>query len=67
MPKPSDAQVEVANHFVKWSADAPEEHHAQVIFGMEDDGFMCVTTIEDEMRMSAFFDRSGAMQGDWIV
>lgn len=65
--QPSDAQVEVASHFIERTANAPESHCAGVEFEMDDHGAMYVYFTEDELTMYALFDRSGAMYGDWFV
>ena len=63
---PSDQQVEVADYFVKHSAEAPSNHHCKVEFEMDDHGAMYVLLTEDSVTQTALFDRSGSMYGDWF-
>lgn len=67
MIEPTKAQIEVCEHFIKHTADAPKSHQAKVEFEMDDHGAMYVYLTEDTMTQYALFDRSGKMYGDWIV
>lgn len=62
--QPSDAQVQVMIHFLD-NMNLPDSCITKIEGWMEDDGCMGFQMIEDGVPRTAYFNRTGNMDGDW--
>lgn len=65
MPEPTKQQIDAFTMAIGMTAEAPENHHAEVVAEMDDDGTMLVSLTEDGLRLTARFDKEGDRVGDW--
>ena len=62
--QPSDAQVQVMIHFLD-NMNTEGSCISKIEGWMEDDGCMGFQMIEDGATRTAYFNRSGSIDGDW--